>query len=184
MIYRLLKYKDDNMIRNIYRPTLILLALMILYSALPASAAAGNGTIMGVVLGPDTTMIGNATVTLMECRYDESTGSYTSTGLANVPLNPQQSNEGVTGLKGLYIFDYVPQGLYNITVEKNKTINYAIVNLAENSEAREDIYLDISPRAESAASASPRIALTHESIMVIAVIGMLGVLLTRLRGTS
>lgn len=91
-----------------------------------------NGTLYGYVLlnDPNLSMYDNLAsgikVTLNSCLpYDSSNGNV-NTGLVNIPNNPQLSMGG--DLVGMYRFDGLEPGFYNVTIEKDGLVGYRIIN--------------------------------------------------------
>lgn len=93
----------------------------------------GWGTISGLVSDKNRQGIPLANVTLWyaEVNYTaDSTGHiWDSKGIVKVPENPQLSNDGRTGPLGIYTYERIPWGLYNVTAEKDNHLWFAHVNL-------------------------------------------------------
>jgi hypothetical protein len=81
----------------------------------------GWGTVSGVVTDKNKNGVPYAKVTLW--RWSES-GNQTMLVTGD---NPQLTNDGSTAAIGTYTFVYVPQGIYNVTAEKDGHVYYAIV---------------------------------------------------------
>lgn len=81
----------------------------------------GWGTVSGVVTDKNKNGVPYAKVTLWYWTfYGNQTMLYSSD-------NPQLTNDGSTAAIGTYTFTYVPEGVYNVTAERDGHVYYAIV---------------------------------------------------------
>jgi hypothetical protein len=72
-----------------------------------------------------------ATVTIYSCLpYNASSDCNVNTGLVNIPDNPQVSMSGDN--IGMYRFNGLTPGYYNVTVEKNGMTGFQIINFTSN----------------------------------------------------
>lgn len=85
-----------------------------------------KGSISGAVFDMDHVGIPDAKVTLYNVSWLNN--RYVNKRVAGVDNNPQ-----FTSKDGLFIFENVPKGVYNITVEKNGKLAYKIVNVTEGT---------------------------------------------------
>lgn len=90
-------------------------------------AVVGWGTVSGMVTDKNRNGVPDANVTLWH--FD---------GLKNTRMlrssdNPQLTNDGRTAAIGTYTYTFVPQGLYNVTAEKDGHMYYAIVEVRQGT---------------------------------------------------
>jgi PGF-CTERM protein len=93
----------------------------------------GWGTVSGIVTDRNKNGIPGATVTLWVREWNASKLMWVNVEKADVAENPQDANDGRTAAVGMYTYEKVPWGLYNVTAEKDGHIYFAFVNLTEGT---------------------------------------------------
>ncbi len=88
-----------------------------------------SGTIYGYVVRNDLVPIDGVNITLYSCVAGNSSVPYVNIGMVSDTDNPQQSGYGG---QGLFRFDGLPPGLYNVTAEKSGLSGHYIVNLKQD----------------------------------------------------
>jgi hypothetical protein len=109
------------------------------------------GSISGTVFDMNHEGIPDAKVTLYVASLLNK--KYVNIRVAGVDNNPQYTIRG-----GLFLFENVPKGVYNITVEKNGRIAFKIVNVTEGTISPEIYmkdYIHVVPSPSSEPSMTP-----------------------------
>jgi hypothetical protein len=121
-------------VRYFNSPIIIFITLIIVLlvhiapvSTIVTAQSINTGRIAGVVISEDINNVPGARVTLHSCIYNSITKEYTNTGLASIPENVTYTTGSPGEIPGLFIFDDVPSGLYNITAEKDGYKGYTII---------------------------------------------------------
>ena len=119
---------------------ILLVVLGVVYLALSAS---GNGaqdrtaTVSGIVTDSNRVGVPGAVNTIYRA---DAGGAAGNVAKLDVPDNPQQANNGSTAAPGVYTFDHVPYGTYNITAEIGGHVQNCIVEV-KNDSGKYDITL-------------------------------------------
>ena len=106
------------------------------YLALGASGMQDNrtSTVSGVVMDQNKVGVPGATVTMWKAQENSSIPEqYDNINIVDMPGNPQTTNDGRSAAPGVYTFEKVPYGLYNITAEKDGHMYYHIGDINNGS---------------------------------------------------
>jgi hypothetical protein len=96
-------------------------------SAQSADQSSIVGSISGYVYDDSQNGVPGATVSLYNCV--NIAGQYQNRGLLNIADNPQTTGNGNGAVKGMFLFNKVPKGTYNLTAEKDGHVSSQIVSV-------------------------------------------------------